>query len=82
MMTYNDGTVKDYITKREVFLYDKDRDMNIHSIQYMNEYESKIKEKNERNDKCVCGSGKKYKYCCIRKYDKQNKLKENFPLTP
>ena len=74
MMTYDDGTVKDYITKREVFLYDKDRDMDIHSIQYMNEYKSKIEGKIGRNDKCICGSGKKYKHCCMRKYDDVKKI--------
>lgn len=29
-------------------------------MQYMKEYVSEIKAKIERNDKCICGSGKKY----------------------
>ncbi len=74
IMTYSDGTVKDYITKREVFLYDKDRDMHKNSIQYMEDYVNKIKGKIGRNDKCVCGSGKKYKYCCMRKYQEVEKI--------
>lgn len=27
-----------------------------------------------RNDKCVCGSGKKYKKCCISKYEKAARI--------
>lgn len=74
MMAYSDGTVKDYITKREVFLYDKDRDMHKNSMQYMKEYVSEIKGKIGRNDKCICGSGKKYKFCCMRKYEEVEKI--------
>ena len=28
-----------------------------------------IKRKRGRNEKCVCGSGRKFKHCCLRKYE-------------
>ena len=49
MMLYNDGTVKDYVSKREVFLYKNDRDMNENSIHYIDDYILKIKGKIGRN---------------------------------
>lgn len=33
-----------------------------------------FKDKIGRNDKCVCGSGKKYKKCCISKYEKAARI--------
>ena len=41
IMTYSDGTVKDYVSKREVFWYEKDRDMSQNSITYMDDYINK-----------------------------------------
>ena len=74
MMLYNDGTVKDYVSKREVFLYKNDRDMNENSIHYIDDYILKIKGKVGRNSKCICGSGKKYKQCCMGKYEEVKKI--------
>lgn len=74
IMQYKDGTIKDFITKKEVFWYDEDRDLNDNSIQYMGDYLQKIKGKIGRNDLCICGSGKKYKYCCQRKYELSNAI--------
>lgn len=34
-------------------------------------YDSKSKEKIGRNDLCYCGSGKKYKKCCLKKDDEK-----------
>ena len=73
-MLYNDGTVKDYVSKREVFLYKIDRDMNENSIHYIDDYILKIKGKVGRNSKCICGSGKKYKQSCMRKYEEVKKI--------
>lgn len=33
--------------------------------------------KTGRNEPCPCGSGKKYKKCCINKFDKQQSELEN-----
>ena len=69
IMQYKDGTVKDFIIKKEVFWYEEDSDLNVNSIQYMGDYIQKIKGKIERNSPCICGSGRKYKHCCQKKYD-------------
>jgi hypothetical protein len=43
-----------------------------------------MKEKIRRNDPCPCGSGKKYKKCCISKDtgDDKNKFKELYRFEP
>lgn len=30
----------------------------------------KLPRKVGRNERCICGSGKKFKYCCIHKYQR------------
>lgn len=69
IMQYKGGMIKDFIIKKEVFWYEEDSDLNINSIQYMIDYIQKIKGKIGRNSPCICGSGKKYKNCCQKKYD-------------
>jgi uncharacterized protein YchJ len=34
---------------------------------FINEQKEEKKEKTGRNDPCPCGSGKKYKKCCLKK---------------
>lgn len=74
IMKYEDGSIKDYVTKKEVFLYDEDKDMCKNSINYMMDYEKKIKGKMQRNDLCICNSGKKYKKCCMKKYETAQRI--------
>ncbi len=69
LMRYSDGTLKDHIIKREVFFYEEDWDLDKNSYTYMVQYLGKIKGKIGRNSLCICGSGKKYKHCCMHKYD-------------
>lgn len=69
IMKCSDGSIQDRIVKREVFFYEEDKDMNAHSFEYMSTYKKSIEGKVGRNDKCVCGSGKKYKKCCLSKYE-------------
>ncbi|GFI02055.1 hypothetical protein IMSAGC005_00882 [Lachnospiraceae bacterium] len=69
LMRYSDGTLKDHIIKREVFFYEEDWDLDRNSYTYMVKYLEKIKGKIGRNSLCICGSGKKYKHCCMHKYD-------------
>ncbi len=78
IMIYNDGTIKDFIVKREVFWYDEDKDLSLNSIQYISDYLQKIKGKIGRNSLCICGSGKKYKYCCQEKYELSKAIYFNF----
>ena len=68
-MKYNNGRIKDYIIKKEVFWYDEDKDLYRNFDQYVRIYFEKIKGKIERNSLCICGSGRKYKKCCMRKYE-------------
>ncbi|MCB2262684.1 MAG: SEC-C domain-containing protein [Candidatus Thiosymbion ectosymbiont of Robbea hypermnestra] len=37
--------------------------------------------KTGRNEKCLCGSGKKYKKCCLRTEDK-NKIQPLWTFSP
>lgn len=69
IMKYSDGSIQDRIVKREIFFYDEDKDMNAHSFEYISTYKTSIEGKIGRNDKCICGSGKKYKKCCLKKYE-------------
>ena len=52
------------VTKKEVFLLQKYKDAYklFESCQFIDELKTK------RNDLCPCGSGKKFKHCCIEKY--------------
>jgi hypothetical protein len=40
---------------------------NIHLREYPEILPTGMKPKNPRNKKCPCGSGKKYKHCCLKK---------------
>lgn len=65
------GSFKSYTIKKEVFFYDRDEDLFNNYVRYYSEwvsYERTNKRKIGRNDACICGSGKKYKKCCINKY--------------
>lgn len=48
ILKYEDGNIADRIIKREVFIYDIDKDLEINSINYMNDYITKIKGKINR----------------------------------
>lgn len=74
IMKYSDGSIQDRIVKREVFFYDEDKDMNAHSFEYMSTYKTSIEGKIGRNDKCICGSGKKYKKCCLKRYEEAARI--------
>lgn len=74
ILKYKDGRIADRITKREVFIYEIDKDLQINSINYMDDYILKIKGKVNRNDKCICGSGRKYKQCCMTKYERVKEI--------
>lgn len=74
ILKYDDGSIADRITKREVFIYDIDKDMDDNSISYSGDYINKIKNKIYSNDKCICGSGKKYKHCCMEKYERVREI--------
>lgn len=71
IMKYENGTVKSYTVKKEVFFNDEDEEIFekyvtycTQMIQFQNQHGRAI----GRNDKCLCGSGKKLKKCCPNKY--------------
>lgn len=74
IMKYENGNIADRIIKREVFIYDIDKDINKEYSNYLIDYLNKIKGKISRNDKCICGSGKKYKHCCMAKYERAKEI--------
>ena len=55
-------------------MYDIDRDLEFKANNYISDYMTKIKGKISRNDKCICGSDKKYKYCCMLKYERVKEI--------
>lgn len=69
LIKYKDNTIQSRIIKKEVFLYDEDENMKTMYIQYIATYMNEIRGKIKRNDKCICGSGIKYKKCCMKKYE-------------
>lgn len=73
LVRYNNGLFSEYALKKEVFLYDADLDIFNKHLQYVSELQQFKKNHLRdisRNDLCLCGSGKKYKKCCIDKYQK------------
>lgn len=74
IIKYDNGHIADRIIKREVFMYDIDRDLEFKANNYISDYMTKIKGKISRNDKCICGSDKKYKYCCMPKYERVKEI--------
>ena len=74
ILFYDNGSAQNRILKKEVFFYEEDRDMFIHFDQYASIYKTSVERKIERNSKCVCGSGKKYKNCCLRKYEEMERI--------
>lgn len=62
-----------YINKKEIFLYSDEEDIYTHHIHYAMEYRSLLSKHGKahiRNIKCPCGSGKKFKICCLSKYSR------------
>jgi len=55
------------VTEEEDLLYESGNDRN----QYQEQRLISKKEKIGRNDPCPCGSGKKYKKCCLKRHQKK-----------
>ena len=64
------------VTKKEVFLLQKYKDAYklFESCQFIDGLKTK------RNDLCPCGSGKKFKHCCIEKYSIVKDMYNNIKL--
>ena len=71
IMSYGDGSFRSYTVKKEVFYRDIDEDIFENFVTYCSNlirFEEGYNRKIGRNDLCLCGSNKKYKKCCIEKY--------------
>lgn len=71
IMKYENGTVKSYTVKKEVFFNDEDEEIFEKYVTYcsqMIQFQNQHGRTIGRNDKCLCGSGKKLKKCCLNKY--------------
>lgn len=44
------------------------------NVPNLSTYKTNIEGKIGRNDKCVCGSGRKYKKCCLKKYEEAARI--------
>lgn len=84
IMKYSDGSFHSYTVKKEVFYRDIDADIFEHFVDYCSNlirFEETHNRSLGRNDLCPCGSNKKFKKCCIEKYQQSqyiyNMLKSN-----
>uniref|UniRef100_UPI0040569DE9 DUF4238 domain-containing protein n=1 Tax=Acetatifactor sp. TaxID=1872090 RepID=UPI0040569DE9 len=73
------GKFGNYTNKKEIFLYDVDEDLNTFHIQYAIKYremKDAFGKAHIRNLKCPCGSGNKFKTCCLSKYQRAYQILE------
>lgn len=70
---YESGKQTAALRKKEVFFYDRD----IEQWDFFRELKHTINSNTQRNDICKCGSGKKYKRCCLRKSERNYSIVNN-----
>ncbi|OBZ18915.1 hypothetical protein A8L34_05030 [Bacillus sp. FJAT-27264] len=73
MMIYESGINSAALCKKEVFFYDED----IEQWNFFRELKHTINRNTERNEICKCGSGKKYKKCCLAKSERNYAIVNN-----
>ena len=62
-----------YTNKKEIFFYPQDAEIWMNFMQYAvtyKELKSRVGKSHMRNIGCPCGSGKKFKICCLGKYER------------
>lgn len=67
----NNGGVGGYTNKKEIFLYTEDEEISTCCFEYAMKYREMkdcYGKAHLRNKKCPCGSGRKFKTCCLPKY--------------
>ena len=72
VMKYESGRTVAHVMKKEVFFYP--RDYEAMELFHSFKFDLSI----GRNDKCYCGSGKKYKNCCFEKIRIIKEMKNSF----
>ncbi|MCR5430428.1 MAG: DUF4238 domain-containing protein [Eubacterium sp.] len=68
--TQENGVIRGYNTKKQVFFYEIDNEVFTYFEKYVSDYQTKIQGKIRRNNMCYCGSGKQYKKCCKEKMER------------
>lgn len=74
------GTFISNVIKKEVFFYQEDQYLFDKFIDYYslyNNFKLKNKRKIGRNEKCLCGSNKKYKKCCMNYCEQSVRIMNN-----
>lgn len=69
----DNGGVGGYTNKKEIFFYPEDEEICTFCMQYALKYRELKNQHGKahiRNTKCPCGSGKKFKTCCLSKYER------------
>lgn len=77
IVKHKNGLYSTHILKKEVFYYDEDEDVYENYVKYYSEliqFEKQNGRRVGRNDVCLCGNGKKFKNCCLKKYEKARTL--------
>ena len=73
---FKSGKVSNATVKKEVFFYNKDKEIfDFFTSHKWIEYKNL-----GRNDKCLCGSGEKFKRCCLDKYDTVKSIINNMQM--
>ena len=83
LIHHSDESFSEYETKKEVFFYDIDLEIFNMYPQYISnlqQFKEKHKRNISRNDLCLCGSGKKYKKCCMDKYKESQRIFQRIML--
>lgn len=73
IMAFKSGVKTAALGKKEVFFYEDD----IEQWNFFRELKHVINKDTKRNDFCKCGSGKKYKKCCLNKSERNYAIVEN-----
>lgn len=83
LIRHSNESFSEFEIKKEVFFYDIDLEIFNMYPQYVSNLQQ-FKEKHNRdisrNDLCLCGSGKKFKKCCIDKYKESQRIFQRIML--
>ena len=83
LIHHSNESFSEFEIKKEVFFYDIDLEIFNMYPQYISnlqQFKKKHKRNISRNDLCLCGSGKKYKKCCIDKYKESQRIFQRIML--
>jgi hypothetical protein len=80
----NAGSCGGYTNKKEIFMYNDDQEISTYRLEYARKYrelKALYGKGYVRNILCPCHSGKKFKNCCLQKYNKAYKAVEETQQT-